>query len=122
MNVRKKYLFLATLTLALGMSGCKKDSDFLEIPPNSIVPTETVFSDPALVLSVLGDLYNRQLSFSNFDQGWGSFSDFSESFISDDGAYGIVQNTGWGYGSWGTDWKAAYAYIREVNLFIERDS
>lgn len=122
MNVSKKYLCLAALTLLLGLSGCKKDSDFLEIPPNSIVPTETVFSDPALVLSVLGDLYNRQLSFSNFDQGWGSFSDFSESFISDEGAYGIVQNTGWNYGSWGVDWKAAYAYIRELNLFIERDS
>jgi hypothetical protein len=110
------------MTLLVGVSGCKKDSDFLDIPPNSIVPTETVFSDPALVLSVLGDLYNRQLDFSNFDQGWGSFADFSESFISDDGAYGFVQNTGWGYGSWGVNWKDAYTYIRELNLFIERDS
>jgi len=122
MNVSKKHIFLAALTLVVSLSGCKKDSDFLENPPNSIVPTETVFSDPALVLSVLGNLYNRQLAFSNFDQGWGSFADFSESFISDDGAYGIVQNTGWGYGSWGVNWKDAYTYIRELNLFIERDS
>lgn len=122
MNVSKKYFYLFAMTLVLGVTGCTKDSDFLEIPPNSIIPTETMFSDPALVLSVLGDLYNRQLDFSNFDQGWGSFADFSESLISDDGAYGYVQNTGWGYGAWGVDWKAAYTYIRELNLFIERDS
>jgi hypothetical protein len=119
--MKKSFYFIA-LSLLACMGGCKKDSDFLENPPNSIVPTETVFSDPALVLSVLGDLYNRQLSFSSFDQGWPSFADFSESFISDEGAYGYVQNTGWGYGSWGVNWKDAYTYIRELNLFIERDS
>lgn len=118
----KKSFYIISMSLLAFLPGCKKDSDFLNIPPNSVLPTETVFSDPALVLSVLGDLYNRQLDFSNFDQGWGSFADFSESFPSDDGSYNIVERTGWGYDMWGVDWKAAYAYIRDLNLFLERDS
>jgi hypothetical protein len=118
----KKSFSIIALSVLISIAGCKKDSDFLDIPPNSIIPTEKAFSDPALVLSILGDLYNRQIDFSSFDNGWGSFADFSESFISDDGAYGIVQNTNWGYGSWGVDWAGTYTYIRELNLFIERDS
>jgi hypothetical protein len=103
--------------LLLGMAGCKKDDDFLDVPPLQVLPNEVAFSDPALVLSILGDLYNRQLDFSSLDNGWQSFADFSESFPSENGSGFIVQRTGWGYGEWGT-WD--YGYIRELNLFIER--
>ena len=118
----KKSFSIIALFVLVSIAGCKKDSDFLDIPPNSIIPTDKAFSDPALVLSILGDLYNRQLDFSSFDNSWSSFTDFSESFPSDDGSYGIVQNTNWGYGNWGVDWRGTYTYIRELNLFIERDS
>lgn len=116
-----KKIFLATtiITILLVSAGCKKDSEFLDVPPIGLLPNEVAFSDPALVLSILGDLYNRQVDFSSLDNGWGSFADFGESFPSENGSYGIVRNTNWGYGSWST-WD--YTYIRELNLFIQRDS
>ncbi|HEY5393726.1 MAG TPA: RagB/SusD family nutrient uptake outer membrane protein, partial [Hanamia sp.] len=45
-------------------------------------------------------------------------------FPSENSAFGrgIVQNTGWGYGSWGLDWAGSYTYIRDLNLFLQRDS
>lgn len=113
----KKILSITLLAFLVGFSGCKKDSDFLDVPPTQIIPNELAFSDPALVLSILGDLYNRQVDFSNLRNGWSSFADFSESFPSENGSYNIVQRTGWPYDSWVT-WD--YGYIRDLNLFIER--
>lgn len=120
----KKIILSVTIIAVLlaGMAGCKKDSDFLDIPPIQIIPNDIAFSDPALVLSILGDLYNRQVDFSGLDNGWRSFADFSESFPSENGSYFIVQRTGWGYGEWEMNWTDAYRYIRELNLFIQRDS
>lgn len=114
-----KKIFSIVMFMLLIFAGCKKDSEFLDVPPIQIIPQEVAFSDPALVLSILGDLYNRQQDFSSLDNGWRSFADFSESFPSENGSYFLVQRTGWGYGEWGT-WD--YNYIRDLNLFIERDS
>ena len=113
--MKKTYLYIIAASLLV--SGCKKDSEFLDVPPKQIITEETAFSDPALVISVLGDLYNRQQDFSSLDAGWNTFVDFSEAFPSENGAYNIVQRTSWGYGEWGT-WD--YGYIRDLNLFIER--
>ena len=136
----KKILSITTFVVLIVLAGCKKDSDFLDIPPNSIIPSDVAFSDPALVLSILGDLYNRQLDFSNlkgrpipesnlgnpaspdFEAGWRTFADFSESFPSENGSAFIVQRTGWAYNEWRIDWQRSYTYIRELNLFIQRDS
>ncbi len=113
-----KKIFIITVGICLLTIGsCKKDSSFLDIPPISILTTETTFSDPALVLSVLGDLYNREVDFSSLDNGWRSFADFGESFPSENGSYYIVQRNGWGYGEWGL-WD--YGYMRDLNLFIKR--
>ena len=116
----KKILSITIITCLLAMAGCKKDSEFLDIPPIQILPNDIAFSDPALVLSILGDLYNRQLDFSSLDNGWRSFADFSESFPSENGSYFLVQRNGWGYGEWGVNWGESYTYIRELNLFLER--
>lgn len=136
----KKLLFVTMAGLLLGVWGCKKDSEFLDIPPIQVLPNEVAFSDPALVLSVLGDLYSRQLDFSSLDgrpipesrldqpsnpdieAGWRTFTDFGESFPSENGSSFIVQRTGWDYGEWRVDWARSYAYIRDLNLFIQRDS
>ncbi|MCC8408398.1 RagB/SusD family nutrient uptake outer membrane protein [Mucilaginibacter sp. UR6-1] len=113
-----KKIFLITMGAALLVTAsCKKDSDFLDIPPKQILPSDIVFSDPALALAVLGDLYNRQLDFSGLDNGWASFVDFSEAFPSENGSAFFVTRNGWDFGEWNT-WD--YAYIRELNLFIER--
>ncbi len=117
--MKKILLSITVITLLISSQGCKKDDEFLDVPPIGLLPNDVAFSDPALVLSILGDLYNRQLDFSGLDNGWASFADFGESFPSENGSYGIVRNTSWGYGNWST-WD--YTYIRELNLFIQRDS
>ena len=112
----KKILTITMFAVLLGAGSCKKDSDFLNVNPTSVIPTTTAFSDPALVLSVIGDLYNRQKDFSSLDDGWQTFADFGESFPSDNGFYYIVQNRSWSYDSWAI-WD--YGYIRDLNLFID---
>ena len=118
----KKIHYIICFAVLAFFFGCKRDNEFLDIPPKQIIPEVVAFSDPALVLSVLGDLYNRQLDFSGLDNGWSSFADFSESFPSENGSYFFVQRTGWGYGEWGVNWFDSYSYIRDLNLFIARDS
>ncbi|WP_423147203.1 RagB/SusD family nutrient uptake outer membrane protein [Rubrolithibacter danxiaensis] len=113
----KKILSVVIYACLLSITACKKDSEFLDVPPTQVLPEELAFSDPALVLSILGDLYNRQEDFSSLDNGWRSFVDFSESFASENGSDFINTRTGWGYGEWGT-WN--YGYIRDLNLFIQR--
>ena len=115
----KNILMIAAFATLVGLTGCVKDNEFLDVQPTSIIPQDVAFSDPNLVLSILGDLYNRYYDFSGLDNGWQSFADFSESFPSENGSSYIVQRTGWSYDSWNT-WD--YSYIRDLNLFIERDS
>jgi hypothetical protein len=55
-------------------------------------------------------------------RGWLTFADFSETFPSDAGSYYLVQRTGWGYNEWQVDWFRTYEYIKDLNLFIQRDS
>lgn len=114
----KKYIYIFLSFLVIGTGGCSSDSDFLDISPTSILSNEQAFSDPAQVLSILANLYNRQVDITSFNNSWSSFVDFGESFPSD-GNYSSVQNNGWGYGTWGM-WD--YGYIRDLNLFIKRDS
>ncbi|MDB5278742.1 RagB/SusD family nutrient uptake outer membrane protein [Ferruginibacter paludis] len=121
----KKIILISTIAVLLfSAAGCKKDSAFLDVQPNTFLTNDQVFSDPALVLSVLGDLYNRQLDFSGLDNGWGSFTDFSESFPSENSSFArdLVQRTGWNYDNWGVNWFDSYNYIRDLNLFLQRDS
>src|SRR6266496_629022 len=131
----KKLIPIISIAFLVGITGCKKETEFLDIPPTQVIPEEVAFSDPALVLSILGNLYNRQLDFSSLDgyqrpyandgdnePGWRTFADFSESFPSENGSYYIVQRTGWSYDEWQVDWNRSYAYIRDLNLFIQRDS
>ena len=113
----KKIFPIILATVLVYSAGCKKDSDFLNVQPTSILTNEQAFSDPAQVLSIMADLYNRQLDFSGLDNGWASFADFSESFPSENGSAYMVQRNEWGFGEWGT-WD--YGYIRDLNLFIER--
>lgn len=100
----------------LGMWSCKKDSEFLDVKPTSIISTDLAFANSANVLSVLADLYNRQVDISTL-KDWYTMADFSESFPSENGRAFLVQRNTWGFGEWGS-WD--YAYIRELNLFLER--
>ena len=130
----KKLLAITILAaFTLGIGGCKKDDDFLEVKPTTFLTNDQVFSDPNLALTVLADLYNRQEDLTSLDgylqpysnntePGWRSMADFSESFPSENGSSYLVSRTSWPYDSWRLDWTRAYTYIRELNLFLERDS
>jgi hypothetical protein len=113
--MKKIYLYIGLASL-LTAGGCKKDSEFLDVQPTSIISTELAFENSANVLSVLANLYNRQVDFSTV-KDWYTMADFSESFPSENGRAFLVQRNSWGYGEWAT-WD--YAYIRELNLFLER--
>ncbi|MEO5891874.1 MAG: RagB/SusD family nutrient uptake outer membrane protein [Ferruginibacter sp.] len=113
--MKKIYQFLIAASV-LGMWGCKKDSEFLNVEPTSIIPTELAFSNASNVLSVLADLYNRQVDFSTL-KDWYTMADFSESFPSENGRAFLVQRNNWDFGEWGS-WD--YGYIRQLNLFLER--
>ena len=120
--MKKRFSIILTAIVMVTAWGCEKDSSFLDVQPNTFLTNDQVFSDPKLVLSVLADLYNRQVDFSGLDNGWASFTDFSESFPSENGSAYFVQRTGWGYGEWGLNWSGSYQYIRDLNLFLQRDS
>jgi hypothetical protein len=128
--MKKIFSYTAAAILSLSIWSCEKDDEFLDVQPTDFLTNEQVFSDPALVLSALGDLYNRQVDFSGLDNGWASFTDFSESFPSENGSAYFVTRTGWPFDYWGTatntpwtiNWFDAYTYIREINLFMQRDS
>ncbi len=120
--MKKRFSIILIAMVMVTVWGCEKDSSFLDVQPNTFLTNDQVFSDPKLVLSVLADLYNRQMDFSGLDNGWRSFADFSESFPSENGSAYIVQRTGWSYGEWGLDWSGSYQYIRDLNLFLQRDS
>lgn len=115
----KKILNSIVFLLLLLTISCNED-DFLNRAPQNILEEETVWKDPASILSVLGDLYNRYYDFGS-PESWQSLSeaDFNESFPSASGDYGLVQNNSFGYGAWGS-WD--YSYIRELNLFIKKCS
>lgn len=113
--MKRTLLYLTTASM-LAVTGCKKDSEFLDVKPTSIISTELAFANSANVLSVLADLYNRQWDISTV-KDWASMADFSESFPSENGRANIVQRNSWGFGEWGS-WD--YAYVRELNLFLER--
>lgn len=130
--MKKTLAIYAIAILTTGLWGCKKDDDFLDVKPTTFLTNDQVFSDPSLALTVLADLYNRQEDFSaldnaqanprDVDPGWKTFADFSESFPSENGSSYLVSRTSWPYDTWALNWPNAYTYIREVNLFLKRDS
>ena len=112
----KKILTIATASVLLATTGCKKDSEFLNVTPFSILTSEQSFSDANQAVSIVADLYNRVLDITAFKNGWESFIDPGEAVPSTFGHI-TVQRNGWGFGEW-SNWD--YGYIREINLFIER--
>jgi hypothetical protein len=111
-----KKIFAVFILILTGLVGCKKDSEFLDVEAFGILSPDQVFSDNNQVISYLGDLYNRQVDFTAFKNGWESFADFSEAVPSTTG-HDIVRRNGWGFGEW-RNWD--YTYVRDLNLFIER--
>lgn len=111
----KKIAYIA-MTLLLTVSWSCNDEEFLNRPPTSILTEDQVYANDDVILSVLGDLYNRYNDFGN-TSNWGSISNLNEAFWSNAGSYGEFQNAGWGFGL-GFTWD--YGYIRDINQFLEK--
>ncbi len=107
----------------LGFSwACESDSEFLDRPPAESLTTQQAFSDPAQVLSILGNLYDRQFAVYRLSD-WQTFADFNEVLVTaDDNLTNLWHtNNTWPFGGingYWTTWN--YTYIRELNLFLER--
>jgi hypothetical protein len=116
-NQMKKYIyaFAAIAFLSLGQS-CKKDSEFLDKKPTNTLDIDAAWKDPNLVLSVVGDLYDRYPDFQRIESWW-LYADFDEGFGSAGGDYFRHQNLEYGYDSWNL-WD--YGYVRDLNVFIKR--
>ncbi|SER25017.1 RagB/SusD family nutrient uptake outer membrane protein [Pedobacter rhizosphaerae] len=113
----KKYIYIlsAAALLTFGES-CKKDSEFLDKQPTNTLDIEATWKDPNLVLSVIGDLYDRYPDFQRIESWW-LFADFDEGFGSASGDYFRHQNLEYNYDSWNM-WD--YGYVRDLNNFIKK--
>jgi hypothetical protein len=119
--MKKINLLIFVITLSLSW-GCKTDEEFLNRPPAEVITTEQAFSDPAQVLSILANLYNRQFSVYRLNN-WQTFADFNEVYVSaDDNLTNLWHtNNTWPLGGVNNFWTTwDYGYIRELNLFLER--
>ncbi|PUZ25901.1 RagB/SusD family nutrient uptake outer membrane protein [Chitinophaga parva] len=122
---------------ALCWSACKSDADFLQHSPSNILTDDQVWAHSDLVLSVLADLYDRYPDYNTQSnnataqslENWAEFANFDEAFPSEAGQYYRVQNAnldyfypqlGYSNGPYSTYWD--YNYLRDLNLFISKDS
>ncbi|RZK89358.1 MAG: RagB/SusD family nutrient uptake outer membrane protein [Pedobacter sp.] len=113
----KKFIYtLSTVALLSFSQSCKKDSEFLNKQPTNTLSVDATWKDASLVLSVMGDLYDRFPDFQRIESWW-LYADFDEGFGSAGGDYFRHQNIEYNYDSWNY-WD--YGYIRDINLFIKR--
>lgn len=115
-----QYILIAIL-LGSGWA-CESDSEFLDRPPAEVLTTEQAFSDPAQVLSILANLYNRQFSVNRLSD-WQTFADFNEVLVTanDNLTNFWHTNNTWSFSGPNDYWTSwDYTYIRELNLFLER--
>lgn len=110
----KRYFYIAATLLVTCLVGCE-DEEFLDREPNNILSEEQIFNNEDLVLAVVADLYARYPDYQQVGGDANQQADFNEAFASRD--EGRHQNSEYGYGDWGW-WD--YAFIRELNLFLEK--
>jgi hypothetical protein len=58
------------------------------------------FTDPAFVLTIVADLYNRVPDITAFKNSWESFIDPGEAIASVNNIHYTQSRTGWGFGEW----------------------
>ncbi len=107
-----KKILVVSIAIISGylFAGCSED--VLDKEPFDILSVETVWSNEDLVISLLGDLYNRvpRGSFSQNDMQWSNEAIWSGggNGLNGGGDFPLNLYTYWDYG-----------LIREINLFIE---
>ena len=113
----KKFIYIASAVAVLSFAqSCKKDSEFLDKQPTNTLSVDATWKDANLVLSVVGDLYDRFPDFQRIESWW-LYADFDEGFGSAGGDYFRHQNVDYGFDAWNM-WD--YGYVRDINLFLKR--
>jgi starch-binding outer membrane protein, SusD/RagB family len=114
------------IILGLLISWSCNDEEFLSVDPTDMLQESQVFGDEKVVLSVVSDLYARypesranngdiRQEYQAIDRNVHEHADFNEAFSSQD--YNRHGNSTYDFAEWGW-WN--YAYVRELNLFLER--
>ncbi len=114
----------AIMTLLLAVSWSCNDQAFLDRPPTALLSEDQVYANDDVILSVLGNLYNRYEEIGT-TKNWGSISGLNEAYWSNSGSYGAFQNSGVPLAiavdinnNYNNFWN--YGYIRDINQFIEK--
>ncbi len=113
-SMKKYNTLLIILCMVWGIS-CDHQ-EFLTRDAGDILSEDQLWSNPDLVRSNLGGLYDRMAEYQEIEQWW-NFTNFDEAFPSRNGDYFRVQNQTYGYGDWGY-WD--YGYVYDINQFLER--
>ncbi|SDK22338.1 Starch-binding associating with outer membrane [Catalinimonas alkaloidigena] len=108
--------YTLTLLAFLAVTTACNDEDFLNREPTNILLNDQIFEDERLVVSVLADLYDRYPDLQSVSSWW-EFVNYDDAFGSFVADYWRDQHLDFDY-NWWNYWD--YAYIREINLFIER--
>ncbi len=112
----KKILAITSIIVTASLSGCLKDDAFLDKQPTNLLGEAQLWKDPGLVLSLLGNLYNRYYDLESVED-WASFANNNDAFLLRTALMaacrmliGVMESGGtWDYG-----------YIRDMNLFIQK--
>ena len=111
----KKYIFLFFISLIPFFWSCN-DKAYMDVKPENILTADQVFSDEAVVKSVLANLYDRMPNYQHIDNG-AEYNNYNESLNSNSD----TRQTGqYSYDNGNLDWAGTYGYIKEINLFSER--
>ena len=108
------FLFIAIIPLQWGCN----DKAYMDVQPETILTTDQVFSDEAVVKSVLADLYDRMPTGTYIDNQW-DMANYNEAMNSN-GDYWRQNFVNYSYDNANLNWYDTYKYIRDINLFSER--
>jgi len=119
--MKKIKILIIGLLLLAAAAGCKKDSDFLNNSPYSLLTDKQAYGSLSGITSILGGLYASYVDFQTITN-WGNFTLFDEGYAS--GGNGNVQMTSnYPYGNPnavnGPWFEYQYNYVRGINLFIQ---
>ena len=116
-----KFRSLAAVMLGLAMAGCSED--YLTTSPQTILTDEQVWGEPARVLGVLSNFYNRLPRHIGLEQGqYENMATYDEAiWSSGTGWEGRNQMLNYGYGQWTlyNNGGSSYGLIRDINLAID---
>ena len=108
------FLFIAIIPLQWSCN----DKAYMDVTPETILTADQVFSDEAVVKSVLADLYDRMPTGVFIDNQW-DMANYNEAMNSN-GDYWRQNFTNYSFDNYNLDWYGTYKYIRDINLFSER--